>query len=103
LTWMRPHLSKKTGPAESLSPAPVLFIHRSALRPRGSAHVTHASAAAGHDRGAAPGLRLLGDHGLGGQQQAGDGAGVLQRGACDLGGVGSRGACSKGIVLVDVR
>src|SRR5690606_35803997 len=36
-------------------------------------------------------LRLVGDHGLGGQEQAGDGSGVLQRRAGDLGRVDDAG------------
>src|SRR5436305_3221197 len=49
------------------------------------AHSTHsATAAAGRHLGLL--LRLFGDHGLGGEEQARHGRGVLQRGAGDLGG-----------------
>src|SRR6185295_3543230 len=44
-----------------------------------AAHPTHAATAAGHRRRRF--LRQFGDHGLGGDQQAGDRRGVLQRGA----------------------
>src|SRR5581483_11136990 len=43
--------------------------------------------AAGHPRHCALLLRLVGDDGLGGEEQGGDRRGVLQRGAGHLGGV----------------
>src|SRR4051812_16294668 len=52
-----------------------------------AAHASHSSAAAGARRRLDLLLRLLGDHGFGGEQQAGDRGGVLQRGARHLGGI----------------
>src|SRR5207302_5456584 len=52
-----------------------------------AAHPTHAA----HSAAAAPGglgflLRLFGNHRFGGEEEAGDAGGVLQRGASDFGG-----------------
>ena len=70
----------QSGPATSYLAAGLqIYRTRSGFRPAGSVHVAHA-AAARHCRGAAAlGLGLLGDHGLGGQQEARDGRGVLRR------------------------
>src|SRR4030088_527445 len=61
-------------------------------------HATHATIATRSGRGGL--LRLVGDNGLGGQEQRRDGGGVLQRGAGDLGGVRHAGGEQ---VLVDTR
>src|SRR3954452_19885960 len=48
-------------------------------------HAAHAAVAAGHGRSVL--LRLVGDDGLGGEEERREGGGVLQRGAGHLGGV----------------
>ena len=53
-------------------------------------HAAAARAVTGRGRGLLL-LRHLGDEALGGQEQSGDGAGVLQRGACDLLGIRDAG------------
>src|SRR3954466_11004396 len=81
-----------------LTPAPKTptgAARRSGPPPSGSAgttrwpgsevHAAHAAVAAGHGRSVL--LRLVGDDGLGGEEERRDGGGVLQRGAGHLGGV----------------
>src|SRR3954469_5672206 len=52
-------------------------------------HAAHAAVAAGHGRSVL--LRLVGDDGLGGEEERRDGRGVLQRRAGDLGRVDDAG------------
>src|SRR3954449_7689657 len=57
--------------------------------PGSEVHAAHAAVAAGHGRSGL--LRLVGDDGLGGEEERRDGGGVLQRRAGDLGRVDDAG------------
>src|SRR3954453_23481611 len=57
--------------------------------PGSEVHAAHAAVAAGHGRSVL--LRLVGDDGLGGEEERRDGGGVLQRRAGDLGRVDDAG------------